>query len=168
VPGAASDLRPAASDDVTRGRGRRPDVRMRTPEIGTGQPIRRPCARKRLIPLTALLGTRRALPMSLLREDLTVTDLLSSLLTHLVLAFAALVGTFTAEPVGVGAETPEPRPAIRVALPAAGDEAAVVDSAPVGACGEAPTVCSAARMRWQITLPATSMKRCAGSTCAAG
>jgi hypothetical protein len=101
-------------------------------------------------------------------EDSTVTEIMSSLLTHIVLGFAALVATLTAvEPAAVRAEASEPRSA-RIAMQATVDEAALAEADTARACGEVPAVCSAARMRWQVTLPAATVKRCPSSACTAG
>jgi hypothetical protein len=116
----------------------------------------------------SMFGTQRANAMPQFREDSTVTDIVTSPLTHIVLGVAALVATLPAiEPVGVRAEAAEPRPAARIVIQAT-DHAALVEVDTVRACGDVPTVCSAARMRWQVTLPAATVKRCPSSTCTAG
>jgi hypothetical protein len=91
-------------------------------------------------------------------KDSAMTALLSSLLTQLVLGFAAMVSGLT---------EPEPAPLPDDALLRAPHAVLVVEDAAerleVRRCnGEGP--CRAARMRWQITLAGPSLRRC-GETC---
>jgi hypothetical protein len=142
---------------------------MRTAEMGIGQTLRRRTQCNPLIRLGAVLGMRHAQVLTPIREDSPVTATLSSLLTQLVLAFAALVGDLTASTPAppTQPEAQEQHPSVRVHFHARGADAALVDASAVRECASAPSICSAARMRWQVTLPAASVRRCA-SGCAEG
>jgi hypothetical protein len=87
-----------------------------------------------------------------------MSELLSNLLAELVTLAALVTAPLAAEPA-VAATEPSPRAA--PALPASG-------TAPGGACRASEAACSAARMRWQVTLPAATLHRCRVVDCQAG
>ncbi len=90
-----------------------------------------------------------------------MTDMLSSLLTQLVLTFVALVSYPDATPgtirgAGLAVE-PLPATVVPAERPCSVDRTA----AGRGDCD------AAARMRWQVTMPLPALRRC-GSGCDAG
>lgn len=83
-----------------------------------------------------------------------MTELLSSLLLHLVMILVNLVPGVERVEAGAG-----PSEAVEVharGVPASGP---VQIAGP--ACRADATACAAARMRWQLTLPALSVRQCA-------
>jgi hypothetical protein len=98
-----------------------------------------------------------------------VTATLSSLLTQLVLAFAALVGDLTASTTAppIQPAASEQHAPVRVHIHMRGAGADLVEASTIRECASAQSICSGARMRWQVTLPAASVRRCA-SGCAEG
>jgi hypothetical protein len=148
---------------------------MRTPAAASGQHCNRGGCTKSLIPLRRTSGTlpayntarhRRSHPPQY--ETPAMSELVSSLLTHLVLTFVGALSALG----GAGAPLPtvERTPAAVVSqvrpviVEATASTTCPVETAAASIEDEA---CAAARMRWQITMHGPAPKRCA-QACVAG
>ena len=97
-----------------------------------------------------------------------MSELVSSLLTHLVLTFVGALSALGGAGAPLPAVEPAPTSVVMQARPLM-VETAATSACPVedGAAPVADEACAAARMRWQITMHGPAPKRCA-QACVAG